>query len=51
MSCYLNGAGPFFDDDIDLTEALGLPDQLPPQRLPSADELAMAARDTAFSVG
>lgn len=33
-----------FDDLLDLKEALGLPDRLPPLRLPPEDELANAAR-------
>ena len=33
------------DEDIDLKEALGLPDQMPPMRLPAIPELAGLARD------
>jgi hypothetical protein len=33
------------DEDIDLKEAFGLPDELPPLRLPPDAELAAAARD------
>jgi hypothetical protein len=32
-------------DDLDLKDALGLPDRLPPMRLPSTAELAALARD------
>jgi hypothetical protein len=34
----------FDDEDVDLKEAFGLPDQLPPIRLPAEDEVADAAR-------
>ena len=42
------GAGDEYEDDdqdIDLKEAFGLPDRLPPMRLPSEAELAGMARD------
>jgi hypothetical protein len=35
-------------EDFDLKESLGLPDRLPPLRLPVADELAGLARDVPF---
>ena len=34
------------DDDYDLKEGFGLPDRLPPMRLPAADELAAMARNS-----
>jgi hypothetical protein len=34
------------EDELDLAEAFGLPDRLPPLRLPEDDELAEAARAT-----
>lgn len=39
------GAGPFDEDEtLDIAEAFGLPDRLPPLRLPGDGELAEAAR-------
>jgi len=42
------GLDPEDDDDIDFKEAFGLPDRLPPMRLPSEAELAGMARGAAI---
>jgi hypothetical protein len=41
------GTGPY-DEEVDLAEAFGLPDRLPPLRLPDDGELAEAARASAL---